>query len=277
MLDYLEYGVIPGSHSWRACVASVTPDAARRLLDGNTGNRRLRRATVARYAATMAAGNWLPSTEAIVIGTSGRLLNGQHRLSAIIESGVTVELLIIAGVPDETFKVIDRGVPRSASDALKIDKRLAEAAVAIIRHAFGEKSVTDANIERMAETIEDQHNDLMNECKVNSKYFATAAMRGAACVRLLAGYDREYILTLYGDLTRGRFVSLPPVAQGLVGALLSGRIASGGGGTAQLDAFVRGWHLYDPSRRDNVKIQVRDHSSTVAEVAKVINSTGFWG
>ena len=70
-------------HWWE----DVTPDMARTYLKSNTHNRPLDAARVSKYAADMRAGRWLVSPETISFDEHGVLLNGQHRLGAIVESG----------------------------------------------------------------------------------------------------------------------------------------------------------------------------------------------
>lgn len=93
----------------------VTPDMARTYLKSNTHNRPLDAARVSKYAADMRAGRWLVSPETISFDEHGVLLNGQHRLGAIVESGVTVKMLIVMGMSPESLLIIDRGKPRTTA------------------------------------------------------------------------------------------------------------------------------------------------------------------
>ena len=99
-------------------VAEVTPAMASSLLTSNIGNRTVRKNRVANYATQMRRGQWKLTGDPIRISRTGRLLDGQHRLLAIVEAGVPVETLIIEGLDDEVFTVIDSGLGRSPSDAL---------------------------------------------------------------------------------------------------------------------------------------------------------------
>jgi hypothetical protein len=100
----------------------VWPELAEYLLAQNTKNRPLRDKEVAAIARVMRAGEWMETGESIKVSTKGRLLDGQHRLSAIVRSGVTIRLPITFGVDDEVFKYLDGGSygggRRSGSDAL---------------------------------------------------------------------------------------------------------------------------------------------------------------
>jgi hypothetical protein len=77
---------------------------------------------VARYAALMTKSNWVFTGESIIMN-GGELLDGAHRLRAIIESGITQKLVIVKGVDTEAFKYIDSGAGRNLSDSLYIQQR----------------------------------------------------------------------------------------------------------------------------------------------------------
>lgn len=99
----------------------ITPEIAAQLLRGNPGNRDLRPTRVLHYTNQMLLGHWKIGTgEAIQISKSRKILNGQHRLLAIIKSGVSLEFLIVSELEDGVFDVLDRGAVRTNSDIFKI-------------------------------------------------------------------------------------------------------------------------------------------------------------
>jgi len=81
-------------------------------------NRRMREATVLKYARDMAAGRWQITGESVKFDTDGRLLDGQQRLAAIACSGVTIQLIVMRGIPAAAQRVMDTGRARTSSDAL---------------------------------------------------------------------------------------------------------------------------------------------------------------
>ncbi len=101
-------------------VVHLTPQAARELLERNGRNRSLREDYVRKLAGAMERGEWVVNGEPIQIAESGALLNGQHRLSAIVTSGVTVPMLVVRGLPEETRMTMDGGTRRNLSDVLAL-------------------------------------------------------------------------------------------------------------------------------------------------------------
>lgn len=68
----------------------------------------------------MSRSEWELNGDSIRFSETGVLLDGQHRLAAIIKSGVSIETLVVTGLPDSVFDVIDVGARRSAGDVLDI-------------------------------------------------------------------------------------------------------------------------------------------------------------
>jgi hypothetical protein len=100
---------------------TVTPSmAAAWLAKDNTHNRRIRPTLVAQYARDMADGNWMFNGETVKFAADGTLLDGQHRLAAVVKSGVTVPLLLVRGLPNNTQATVDLGARRTTGDVLNL-------------------------------------------------------------------------------------------------------------------------------------------------------------
>lgn len=101
-----------------AKTVTVTPALARNWLRRNDHNRSLRPRAVADYARDMSAGRWRQNGEAIKFAADGTLLDGQHRLAAIIEAGAPVPMMIISGLDPTVQETMDAGRKRTAADVL---------------------------------------------------------------------------------------------------------------------------------------------------------------
>lgn len=101
-------------------VKDVTPALAEKWLNQNTHNRNLRDKAVLAYARDMEAGNWAENGESIKFAKDGTLLDGQHRLSAVVLSGVTVKMFVVTGLDNGSQETMDDGRKRSLSDALHL-------------------------------------------------------------------------------------------------------------------------------------------------------------
>jgi hypothetical protein len=102
----------------------ITPDIAKDLLKLNEAGRNRRRKwwKIELYTKTMLNKRWKDKNgETIKISKTWKLLDGQHRLWAIVLSKVTVELLIVTGLDDNAFAYIDLGSNRDAADITSIN------------------------------------------------------------------------------------------------------------------------------------------------------------
>jgi hypothetical protein len=100
-------------------IEHITPIRADQLLVLNKRNRPLNQRYVNQLANDMRAGRWEANGESIKLNGS-ELLDGQHRLHAIKQSGVTVPVLVVSGIKKDAYTTIDTGRARTPSDALKM-------------------------------------------------------------------------------------------------------------------------------------------------------------
>jgi hypothetical protein len=99
----------------------ITPILASAYLQFNTSNRPLSSHKVKYYSSQMKEGKWKFNGDTIRFSDDNRLIDGQHRLAAIIESGVAQEMLVTRGLDANVFDTIDNGLTRRASDVLSIE------------------------------------------------------------------------------------------------------------------------------------------------------------
>lgn len=124
-------GEVAQHNGVRLQFCTVTPDLARQWLHNNTGNRKLKEDTVEAYARDMRNGDWLTTHQGIAFNDEEQLIDGQHRLEAIVRSGVSVVMLVSHGWPAKakdkkvrTMDAVDRGAARSLSDLLKLQHNI---------------------------------------------------------------------------------------------------------------------------------------------------------
>jgi hypothetical protein len=100
---------------------TVTPGMAKSWLEHRNleRNRRYSTAIEAKYAAEMRAGLWKTTHQGIAFDWDGFLLDGQHRLGAIIRIGRAVRLDVRVGCDPDTFDVLDTGHKRAVSQLVQ--------------------------------------------------------------------------------------------------------------------------------------------------------------
>lgn len=104
-------------------VMQVTPSMAARWLEGNTHSRRLSQGHVERLAREMKSGRWKLTHQGIAFSTRGVLLDGQHRLWAIIMADAPVPLRVFFNEPADVVEDIDGGLARGTADRINLGDR----------------------------------------------------------------------------------------------------------------------------------------------------------
>jgi hypothetical protein len=100
-------------------IAKVSPNMAKKFLENNLKNRDLREHRIWQFVQMMERGTFVEDGTPIKLNGDGGLLDGQHRLYAILRTGRTYTLPVVSGLPDEAFDSTDRCMPRNTGDSFK--------------------------------------------------------------------------------------------------------------------------------------------------------------
>ncbi len=116
----------PYDISWE----KVTPTRAMLWLkntwETDFTQRSISNSTVEKYAGEMKHDGWFEASgDSILISEHGGhecCLNGQHRLKAIVDSGMPLNTLVLRNVPAEAFKHVDQGAERTLKHVMDAAK-----------------------------------------------------------------------------------------------------------------------------------------------------------
>jgi hypothetical protein len=104
----------------------ITPiEAASILRHNNPKNRNIQTNRVARYVKEMLSGRWTENGDPIRFDVNGNLIDGQHRLSAVVGASMQQSFLVVKNVEHDAIYTIDTGKTRNAGDILAIDSEVA--------------------------------------------------------------------------------------------------------------------------------------------------------
>ena len=98
----------------------MTVNKAKLILTRNKSNRPLNQDNISFICHAMKQNNFMFTGESIIIGKNGDLMDGQHRLEALIITGKEQYFVVVSNVNNDAFKHIDIGKTRSAGDVLSI-------------------------------------------------------------------------------------------------------------------------------------------------------------
>lgn len=178
----------------KATLKVITPKDAEKLLGRNTVNRSVRSRRVDQYAKQIKNGQWQVTGEAIKVAKDGTLLDGQHRLLAVIKAGIPAEFFVVDGLDPEVFKVLDSGLSRSSGDALTgLGFTDSKEIGAIAKLVIGVQAGINPNNTELMSLI--SRTDMINFCEANRDLLAQAIKDCRVIHRQLAGS-----LTAWGAL-----------------------------------------------------------------------------
>lgn len=75
----------------------ITPEIAQLMLGKTLNNRNLNEKVISIFARDMQEGRWALTGDPIKLDRDGNLIDGRHRLRAIVVSGVRVTLPVTRG------------------------------------------------------------------------------------------------------------------------------------------------------------------------------------
>ena len=101
----------------------IGPEFANLLLERNPDNRAIKPILLETIVSDMMSGRWEPYTgETIIVAKDGCLNDGQHRLTALAQSGMTYPFLFVFGVERDMRVNLDLGRARNAGDFITMNK-----------------------------------------------------------------------------------------------------------------------------------------------------------
>lgn len=119
----------------KTTIEVIGPQEALKILAKTRENRPIRRGWVAALADLIKRGRWRTTHQGIAIDLDGYLIDGQHRLLAIVESGKSVGVSVTRGLDKAAYHDIDCGLSRTTGDRLKLmnDPKTNQIACSMVR------------------------------------------------------------------------------------------------------------------------------------------------
>jgi hypothetical protein len=212
------YAFAPGT-PLNISIETVTPELAKTWLERGGTNRSTSPRRVRKYAAAMRRGEWQLTGEAIKLNADSQVRDGKHRLEAVVESGVSIQSLVVRNLDEGAFDVLDSGRPRSTSDIIGMHGftyRTAAAAAArglLLIDRFGHYTASSREVDEAVSTptvlrYAEEHKEVLEEAIRYAQHLQRAGFVGgvglyATLFVLLLRVDRDAALLFAEKLTTG--------------------------------------------------------------------------
>ncbi|WP_019933896.1 hypothetical protein [Oceanimonas smirnovii] len=193
----------------------ITPSMAEGLLKKNTANRPCSMDRAKALSDAMIRGEWQFNGDTIRVADDGTLLDGQHRLNAVIISKIPLPAILITGLPRDSFKTIDGGKSRTTGDRLAVNgvknyNTVAAAASLYIRwKGYGNPTIGSPDKKPTSTQIMDfiDNNPMIHGCaqkalsKWTKRYLSSS--NSAFCLMAFMNDDPKSACGFWGELESG--------------------------------------------------------------------------
>lgn len=242
----------------RSVVEKITPETAGKILEGSQDikNRNVSDSHVEWLAQQMKAGKWALNGEAIILDDENQVVDGQHRLWAVVNSGVTIESLVTRGVDRKGFSTIDTGSARTLGNVLGItgekDQNALGAALAWVhRHDMSKMFISNKEAgltHAMGLALMRKYPEIRESVEFAGKHGKNAILKRVSRSALIflhhrfTAHSKEKAVEFFECLGDMRFDTAGTATRALRDWLL--RRESGGGNRATLELlaiFVKAW------------------------------------
>ena len=199
----LDTGLIkPVSSEEKVCIIEVNPDLAKHLLKLNFENNRKKSSFyVSRLSADMRDGFWGLSNDAIVVDVSGRIINAQHRLEAIIKSGTTQKFILLWDVPRQTAEAIDVGKKRAMHERITVSgTKMSLKECAVIRNAMNDYTSVSLGTAQFGMT---RHDGIVAHMYSKHSYFLNAL--GIESLTNGSSFFHAAALKMFVEMMHGKY------------------------------------------------------------------------
>lgn len=127
----------------------VTPGWAEQVLSHTYQNddfqqRKIKPTLLKRIKEDQLNGQFKANGESIILDEYGRVMDGQHRLTSVVETGIPMICLVVTGIKTQEMSSIDRGMSRRPQDVLDVSG--IEGNASILKEYFLLKRVWTENI-----------------------------------------------------------------------------------------------------------------------------------
>lgn len=254
-------------------LVTITPEMAKDWVSRGTNFRSTKEARIASLASAIEAGHWELNGETIKFSRRGHLMDGQHRLSAIVKAGIPCPSFVVYGIPEG--REIDRGSKRTLAQQLSYEGVPNSATVAAVCRIY---LVYQRNVRLKQSSFNNYQSDVrasMEFCHANAESFQSIIkfcrplysrqrilpLSVSAAFMLLAGEDqhtRDFIQKVY-DLVETRGCPSTAFRRWLESQYRKNAGNLGLNNYQVLAVLNRAWNSYAQGKEiDHMKVTVRN-------------------
>ena len=250
-------------------IVTVTSEIAKKMLEKNKENRAVNKARVTQYSKAMQEGRWIENGQPVILSSDGFLVDGQHRLTAIIKADATIEMLVVTlkgtdGKGELTARniPIDIGQSRTVANITGLHPRVAS----IVRQMVWMFEEGGQTISKDPEIIMQRYEKMKDYLEViPKKNLRTYSNIYILATLVMADFEGYEVWPVYNDLLNRNYHLLPEVWSSWMRNIENGETKRG---VDKEKYFIANtWRL--AKSKGNTRVIVKDIEGELAECRTV--------
>lgn len=232
----------------------ISPQIARTyLLSSPLFQRKVRSNWVDSLCKMINEGSFLLTHQGIAFDVSGNLIDGQHRLMAIIQADKSVKMNVTYNVSDQAWHGTDQGIVRRVQEFTTLSKRIGETCRFIAKLLYHEGRPSAALLEKLGSSRYGQKIDEIYQFAPSArKYYSQAPMLAMAGLRAYID-GGDYAKIQYRALVLQDYDSMSANSKALCRQVNSSLAKPAGP-----DVIARAFKVFDINRKDQTRISITD-------------------
>jgi len=264
----------------RTEIINISPEQANIWLSSKLENRNILDKHVNYLADEILNGRWRLTHQGIAFNENQQLIDGQHRLAAIIKTNKTIRMSVTYDVPTDRFPIIDRGMPRNLSFITNLPAfhtQIYSLLLSIAHSAANRPSPDDVVI--LNQSLERFVSSLKSATSSMVPYFSSAPIRSGAVISLYKGEDRDYVLNTFRKLVLQKpsdLQTLSPIALSLIKQFTRAskeERSSFSGQQARIQLYAKARMIFTKSNEQHTQLQINNTNLDIyrQELIELIN------
>jgi len=247
---------IGGNENFTFYEMHISPKIAQEFLTINDLNRKIRNHHVLHLSLQMELSRWIQLPHHVICSEFGLIVDGQHRLKAIIESGLAQTMVFVTAKNYlEIFDVLDQGKTRSNADILDMDNPIVTPIQYLLR-CCGVAKPVPADIKEISGThLMTSAAYIQNEIKPKSKLVKSAPFRAAFCVATALGANFTKASEAYDALGNYKVQNYTPLMSDMLSQFQDG-FQNQSGRTLDNEHFMRGMFMFLNLNKSTFKCRI---------------------
>lgn len=247
---------------------TITPEIAKRYLEKKAPQQRpVRKSWVARLAESMKNGTFHSTHQGIAFDTNGNLFDGQHRMMAVIQTGIPLITQVTRDVEMNAWHGTDIGRKRTYSDITALPKNICEPIRYAIQLTQGLSYISSEEMIRIAELPIGQNLKTLTEFAPSClKYFSGAPFKLLAAA-WMTQEESDYPKEQYRALVLQHYDSMSSVSKAICRQASTHLLK----GTDHHGLTARAFIVFNPKNKDLSKIQISSQASSMQQVRMLLD------